>query len=290
MKRWVLFIVTLLLISTIGLAQTVVTPAGQATTQGAAVPTAPMVSPPLVTTPIMHLGNAPTTNFGTSTAAVTMQSGQAEPPSGVPIRPEISYGPEVVYVGPSTTATNSGSSSTAAANSRPMMDLGVNSGAAVTVTDGTNGRSLGEIARENRQHLQGVNARTFTNSDVDRIAGAGGVSGVATNPANTTYPANNGVISSPGAVATTTTPTATEQNVPPATPTATEQKPSAATAPHEMAQAQTPANPADQNAQSRAADNSEQRTLPKSASPLPLIALVGLGAIATGLIVRRARA
>ena len=72
MKRCFLLMVTLILVSTLAAAQAVVTPSGQATQQGAAVPAAP-VSPPLVTTPLMHLGNAPTTS-GTSTAAITSTS------------------------------------------------------------------------------------------------------------------------------------------------------------------------------------------------------------------------
>src|SRR5690349_13313772 len=97
MKRWVLFTLTLTLISTLAVAQAVVTPYGTATQQGAAVPAAP-ISPPLVTTPLMHLGNAATIP-GTSTAAVSLSSNPPEPPSAVPIRPEIDLGPETIYVG-----------------------------------------------------------------------------------------------------------------------------------------------------------------------------------------------
>jgi len=299
MKRCFLFIVTLILISTFAAAQAVVTPSGQATQQGAAVPVAP-VSPPLVTTPLMHLGNAPTTS-GTSTAAITSTSPAPEPPSGVPIRPEIDFGPQVVYVGPPTpyvennnaNATNAGAS----VNGRQMVDLGVHSDTAMMADDGTHGRSLGDIARDNRQRMQGANARSFTNADVQRMAGAGGVSGIATNPANNAYPPDNGVINSNG-VATqngiaspTNVPPANDQNAPPASPvmiqSAPNEKPSAATTPQNMAQAQTPANPADQNA---APANNEQRTLPKSGSSLPVLALMGFTATIAGLLARKARA
>ena len=273
MKRWFLLIVTLTLISTLALAQAVITPSGQATTQGAAVPMAP-ISPPLVTTPLIHLGTAATTNGNAATG---------EPPSQVPIRPEISLGPANVYVGqtaviPANSETNETNAN--ATEQRRAVNLGVSSSTAMTYDDGTHGRSLGEIARENRQRMQNANARTFTNADVERAGGTGGVSGVATNPANAGYPADNGVINSSGIA--TQTGTAAPANG---------QKPEAATAPHEMAQAQTPANPADQAAGTGAAadQNTEQRTLPKSASPLPLLALLGFTATGAGLLARKLR-
>lgn len=288
MKRWVLFTLTLTLISTLAVAQTVVTPSGTATQQGAAVPVAP-ISPPLVTTPIMHLGNAATTS-GTSTAAVSLPGQTAEPPSAIPIRPEISLGPETVYIGAATpnAASNNATNTTLVVNGRPVFDRGVNSNAATAFDDGTQGRPLGDIARDNRQRMQNANAKTFTNADVQRVAGTGGVSGIATNPANNAYPSDNGVINSnavPGAVAAPSNPATppTTENTPPSN-----QKPSAATTPREMAQAQTPANPAEQNAQ--ASESGEPRTLPKSASPLPLIGVIGFSAIAAGLLVRKARA
>jgi len=283
MKRCVLFIITLTLISTLAVAQAVVTPSGQATMGGVAVPVAPLNSPPQVTAPLIHLGNAATVPAGSPA------NPNAEPPSAVPIRTEIDLGPETIYLGQPNVAANSANVVNTAAPAAGHVDLGVNSNAAVSVSDGTNGRSLGDIARENRQRMQGANARTFTNADVQRMAGAGGVSGIATNPANNAYPPDNGVINSNGAVAVPAN-TATEQNVPQATPPATEQnqKPSAATPPPQMAQAQTPANPADQNGQANAQENN-QRTLPKSGSPLPLLAVLGVVAGGAGLVVRKLR-
>jgi hypothetical protein len=237
MKRWVLFTVTFTLVATLATAQAIVTPSGWATQAGAAVPVAP-VSPPLVTTPIMHLGNAPTTP-GTSAAAITASG--TTPPSAIPIRPEISLGPETVYLGaPAAIEANTGANiatPTPTIAGRQLVELGVHSDAAVAFDDGTHGRSLGDIARENRQRMQNANAKTFTNADVQRLAGTGGVSGVVTSPGNTSYPSNNGVIDTnavPGAVAAPTSPPTTEQNAPPATPPrrSPTQKPSAATPPH----------------------------------------------------------
>lgn len=320
MKRWALFIFALTLASTLAFAQATVTPSGQATQQGAAVPMAP-ISPPLVATPLMHLGVAPTQNVGTSTAAVTSTNPSATPapPSAVPIRPEIDFGPQNVYVGPTNpTADNTNSSANTSGNAtttgRQVFDRGVHSGEVAALDDGTHGRSLGDIARENRQRAQSAQARTFTNADLDRMANAGGVSGTATsmNNATSAYPADNGVINpngvaanaangnAPAGVATpSNVPAATEQqNAQPATPftpkagtAQPQQKPSAAAPPQQMSQANTPANPADQNAAASSSttdqNNGEQKTLPKSGSFLPLMAVVGLGATAAGLLSRK---
>jgi hypothetical protein len=314
MKRWALFIIALTLISTLALAQATVTPSGQATTQGTAVPSTP-ISPPLVATPLMHLGVAPTQNVGTSTAAVTSNpSATPEPPSAVPIRPEIDFGPQNVYVGPTNpTADNNANANGNAAvsvNGRQIFDRGVHSSEATSIDDGTRGRSLGDIARESRQRAQSAQARTFTNADLDRMANAGGVSGIATNPNNPTgYPADNGVINpngvaanaannnaQPGVATPSNVPPTTEQQVTqpvtpftakPQTNTQPQQKPSAAPpTPQQMSQANTPANPADQNG-ANGQNNGEQKTLPKSGSFLPLMAVVGLGATAAGLLSRK---
>ena len=65
-------------------------------------------------------------------------------------------------------------------------------------------------------------------------------------------------------------------------------KPSAApsTPPRQMSQATTPPNPADQNAAANEPAGT-QRTLPKTGSLLPIIAIVGLGATAAGLLSRK---
>jgi hypothetical protein len=321
MKRWALLIVTLTMISTLVVAQAVITPSGQATTQGAAVPAAPAASTPLVATPLIHLGTPPAANgasnatTGNNAGAVNQTIDMPHPPTEVQIRPEISFGQTAVYVQPATSSNSENENNTAANASQPTgrqaVNLGVSSAGAVPFDDGTNGRSLGDIARANRQRSQNANARSFTNADVARVSGAGGVSGIATSQANSGYPGDNGVINS-GAIATSTsteagtaTPPAINAgstNVPPANQPAMpvtsqpsneqqpQQKPSAAPAPHEMSQAQTPSNPADQNAAKTSAppdQDNEQHTLPKGGSFLPLMAIVGVGATAAGLLSRR---
>ena len=99
-----------------------------------------------------------------------------QPPSGVPIRPEINLGPANVYVGGTAVVpanTEAESNQTAQApETRRLLNLGVNSSAALPADDGTNGRPLGDIARENRQRMQTMNARTYTNADVERAGPA----------------------------------------------------------------------------------------------------------------------
>jgi hypothetical protein len=192
-------------------------------------------------------------------------------------------------------AANSENNGAGVTTVRHRIDTGVHSSDAIAFSDGLNGRSLGEIARENRQRMQNANARTFTNADVAKAANSGGMAGAATSAANASYPGDNGVINSNGVAVDNSSqagvaapqPGATpgQANVPPAT----EQKPSAAgSVPPQSAQAQTPANPADQNAAANnAANQSEQRTLPKSGSFLPLVAVVGIAATAAGLLSRK---
>ncbi|MGH9522985.1 MAG: hypothetical protein ACRD3E_10675, partial [Terriglobales bacterium] len=211
----------------------------------------------------------------------------------------------VVYVGaPQTVAPESANAAPSVANGQAAFDMGVTSnGGAVVESNGLNGRSLGEVARDLRQRMQNANARVYTNSDVNAMPNAGGITGSASNvspqqfPANGTYPVGeNGVIRQNGqAVGSPENPTgnamptqpATEQPQPmnqPAPAINPQQKPSAGTPPPpQMSQAHAPANPADQNAPARESQENSKKTLPKSASLLPLIALVGAGATVAGL-------
>lgn len=337
MKRSALFIIALLLISGLAFGQAVVTPSGQATTGGALVPVAPVVSPPLVVTPSVHLSNAPTQPSMSGASALTVPQQPAAPSS----RADISYGPPAAIIVPETTGTEAVTSapSTTGTETAPAFTMGVNSAAAEGQSNGLNGRSLGEVARQLRQNTQNQNAKMYTNDDVEKLPTAGGITGGTTAgvspqqfPPNGSYPmGNNGVIMENGrplaggqAVGTSQNPAAntsgvaqpaTEQNEQPATnqpaqsgtmnalppqpqqETAPPQKPSAVTPPppQQMAQANVPPNPAQQNAAAprsnarseQPANNSQPQKLPKSASLLPLIALVGAGATVAGLMARK---
>lgn len=330
MKRSALFTIALLLISGLAFGQATITPSGQATTSGAAVPAAPIVSPPLLVTPSVHLSNAPTQPSITGASALT----QPQVPTTPSSRADIEYGQPAAVIVPETAQAMEATTSTVAgsAPAQPAFTMGVNSSAA-TPSDGLHGQSLGEIARQLRGNMQNANAKMYTNADVQNLPAAGGITGAATASASTqpngTYPVgNNGVImqngqplaggqavatqQNPGANSTGVAQPATEQNQPatsnqqtqpgtmnalppqPEQQTAPPQKPSATVPPpQQMAQAETPRNPADQNASASSAHNERQpannpqQTLPRSASLLPLIALVGAGATVAGLLARK---
>jgi len=301
MKRSALFTLALLTIAALAFGQAVVTSSGQATTAGVTVPVAPIVSPPLLVTPIVHLSTAST---------LPASSGQAvaapEPPTAPGIRAEIQYGQPVVYLGNSQPVAPEQAPVNAAGNAgQQAFDMGVTGTGTQAENNGLDGRSLGDIARQLRQGAQNTNAKVYTNSDVNALPSAGGITGTSANATaqNSTYPiGQNGVITQGApAIATPQNPNgnaapqqpATEQNpqAQPMNQPAPPQKPSAGTIPptQQTAQAQAPPNPADQNAESteRQSSGKSQQTLPKSASLLPLIALVGAGATIAGLMSRK---
>lgn len=180
--------------------------------------------------------------------------------------------------------------------------------------DGT-GRPLGDIAREMKQQAQTANAKTFTNADIQKLdqQSSGGISGATTtnaNATNTEWPANNGVITPPpadngqGAIAAppSQTPSTTGNgpfspggnNSESANPPQANVKPSAER-PYEMAQ-NNPSNagiPQDNDAANSTPSSSSANNnakLPKTASRLPLLGVLGFFSISMGLFVRYQRA
>lgn len=297
MKRSALFTLVLLMSAALAFGQAVVTPSGQATTAGVAVPVVPY-SPPLLVTPIVHLSTAstlPASNGGAVAAS--------EPPTAPGIRAEVQYGQPVVYLGAPQPAPESNTAPTTVAGQQPFeMGVTANAGtagenAATAENDGLNGRSLGEVARELRGQMQNANAKVYTNSDVNALPNAGGITGTTANnaqqqnPSDGSYPVGeNGVIRQ-NAIAAPQNPNGNAAPQQPATEQPP-QKPSAGTVPppHQTAEAQVPPNPADQNAAAEQAtpqQENSKKTLPKSASLLPLIALVGAGATVAGLMARK---
>lgn len=155
MFRLSLLSLAVALTSTFAVAQAVVTPSGYVTIGGVAVPTAPTVSPLLVRTPVislddapktpsLHLGNSPTDDAVKGVPAFTIRPAQ---------------------VGDQGT------------DARQLVDLGVNS-RGTTIDDGTNGRSLGEVARENRAR-KFANARCSYSNEEGFVTGCGGGSALA---------------------------------------------------------------------------------------------------------------
>jgi hypothetical protein len=195
------------------------------------------------------------------------------------------------------------------------VNLGVSS-ADVNADQDLGDKSLAEAAHEIKAKDQAMNAKMYTNADIDKLNQSAGVNnGVSVNAQNDNWPSNNGVISPEpqGAIAspaqsqstTGTSPFAPQvapnSNQPSAQPEAPPQafngpgfnsKPSAGT-PYEMAQ-NNPSNagiPQSEpgRAETSNTNNAAPATLPKTASRLPLLGVLGFFSISMGLFVRYQR-
>jgi hypothetical protein len=301
--------------------------AGPSTNTGTAVIIAPP-SAPLLVTPEAHLTTV-VPQVGASNATPGNIAGAANSTATMPVPPRISTtvpqfsgSAATVTVTPAPAETSEGSSSftgnapsntgtTATGtpivivNHSRLFDRGVGSGSSVGTSD-TGGKSLGDLARENRQHEAGVNARVYTNQDIERInqqpaAQVGGMAGAAVGAGNATgqqqqpasdnmpavaQPSTNPPPSNPGVsqpVPPSNTPPPDQSQAIPPSPL--NQMPERQ--PTQMAQANPPANPADQNAQgSSGTEQRADRQLPGSSSILPIMTLVGVLAAGAGLMAR----
>lgn len=316
MKRFIILI-ALLTVASMALAQAVVTSSGQATLQGPGVMPAP-ASGPLLVTPLVHLGVAPpavgATNatLGNTAGASNATAQQVQPPAPVTMLPEINLGQGAVYqvpvpvgttaMGPASTvvvvAPGTASAGAAGASApAPYFERGVTTAMPWQAGTGIGDRSLGELARENRQQGQAMQTRTFTNQDVEKLSNqgvgtVGGTAGAAVSSGNATYPANNGVITNPSAVAQPAQPGVAQPSNPPAQVQPSNPQPRASqTAPStppssEMAQATQPPSPAGAANQNPDQNAPAGRELPRSGSILPLVTVVGLLATGAGLLSR----
>ncbi|HET9697972.1 MAG TPA: hypothetical protein VFP40_13960 [Terriglobales bacterium] len=284
----------LLALAIVAPAQVTVGNNGFATSSGAAYPATP-VSPPLVYAPIVHLDQGATQPMQATAAA-----------NGVM---------PVVAVQAATTETQTTTAS--ASNERRPFNFGVaqfgrgmaQGGVGQTI----NGKSLGEVARELRHgNAAPVNARTFTNSDINNLKPSGGISGAATasNHKQDNWTPDNGVINPNGMVAqpdavgapqnpdnAPKTPFGTPKssNIDSNQPTSPQAYETSGRQPYEMAQNNQPPIPQDQNAASQSdttapAQNENQAAqLPHTASKLPLIGVLGLFTVCMGFFVRYQR-
>jgi len=236
---------------------------------------------------------------------------------GIPSVPAINT--PFAHVGPEAPPQNAVDQSQAATTATPSatevvpVNLGVASAENPDGND-TSGRPLGDIAREMKQQAQTANAKTFTNADIQKLEqqNSGGITGATTNAnaTNTEWPANNGVITPPpadngqGTIAAPPSQTPSTTGNGPFSPSGSNNestnppqanaKPSA-DRPYEMAQ-NNPSNagiPQDNDAAnsapSSASENSSAK-LPKTASRLPLLGVLGFFSISMGLFVRYQRA
>ena len=299
-------ILTVLALAVCSFAQVTITNSNFATTPGQTVPASP-VSPPIMYTPVVQLGQAPTQPMQ---AVATPNGLLAVAPQQQPEQQNATLAPVT-----SPTPFNFGVA---------QFDTSSASGG---VGQDIDGKPLGDIAREQRQHPAGTNARVYTNNDIDHLNQAGNS---VNNPSAQTnadnWSPNNGVINpngtpteqqpnavgapaqqnqSPTGVHSPFAPKPQSQTFSPAgidtTPSQPTARPQADIHPLrsrdnvELAQNNTPAPPQDQAAQSQSAQNQPADTqqtsqLPRTASRLPLVGVAGLFSVTMGIFVRYQRA
>jgi len=271
---------------------------GYVTSAPAAVNPSGAPSVPAISTPVAHVGH---TDATPTQPGVTVQP-PVEAQNNAPAPPEViqvqnANTPVTVEVSPNGSAAQPVNLGVATISENPFLVPGT----------GTDGQSLGEIAREYKQKDQNINAKVYTNANIDQLNQSTGVNtGVTTaNAANDNWTPNNGVITPPAsnqnsiaspAQSQSTTGAATSDNQNTNPPQAFA-KPSAG-APYQMAQnnpsnAGIPQSEAGQNTSGNTAtaqDNSSSATLPKTASRLPLLGVLGFFSITMGLFVRHQRA
>ncbi len=313
--------------STTGNQATVVSPGaiagpnGLSTNTGTAVIIAPP-SAPLLVTPEVHLTTVVPAAPGATSATPGNVAGATSSSTNMPVQPRLQTtvpeyatsgatvtqtpGPQATTAPVTTSTTVGGATITTGTpgtgvivvnNQNLPLDLGVGTPTAVGAFGNTGGRSLGEIAREMRSREAGANAHVYTNQDIQRInqqpaVTIGGMSGAAVGAGNATQQQPSGnmpVVSQP-----TTNPQPNQgvsQPVPQNPPQSEAVPPSLGQTPRQMAQANAPANPAEQDAQSNenattGATRSSGRQLPPSGSILPLMAVFGFLAASAGLLAR----
>jgi hypothetical protein len=253
-------------------------PGGLSTNTGTAVILAPP-STPLMVTPEVHLSTV-NPSIGASNATPGNSAGAANSTGNIPSPPRIiTTVPQFSYAGAGVTQaiagqegapTSAASSATGVGspvmlvNNAVLFDRGVGSGSSLVAGADTGGRSLGEIARENRQHEAGLNAHLYTNDDINRINAqpgttVGGMSGAAVGAGN---PQQQPVTNNPPAVAQPSTNPAPNPGVSQPVP------PTSNTPPLDQSQTE------------------QRQQLPGSGSILPLMAAVGVLATGAGLLAK----
>ncbi len=253
-------------------------PGGVSTNTGTAIIVAQPTAP-LVVTPEMHLTTV-NPSVGASNATAGNTAGAANATTSMPVSPRIvTTVPQFATAGASVLQTLPPPESQPAApaynaaggtisgtpvmvvNNGVLFDRGVGSGSSVVAGEAAGGESLGQIARQNRQHEATASAHVYTNSDIDRInaqPATGGLSGMAVGAGNETQPppaSNN-----PPAVAQPS------PNPPPNPGVSQPVPPASATPPPKQ--------------------QSQEKQLPSGSSNLPLMTAVGILATGAGLLAK----
>jgi len=171
---------------------------GLSTNTGTAVIVAPPTAP-LVVTPEFHLAPAAPSIDATAGNTAGAANATTQIPVGMRVIntvPEFSnYG--AANSGVFETGVTGGAANGVATLGPNQFDRGVGSGSMLAAGSDMDGRSLGEMARENRQQAAGANARVYTNKDIDRInaqptTNIGGFTGAAVGAGRSTGTQHSG--------------------------------------------------------------------------------------------------
>ncbi len=311
MRRWAL-VPALLVAPALLFGQVAVTPSGWTTTAGPAIPVAP--GAPVVVTPEIHLGTYSPSPVGATNATGNNVAGASNStidnvaPVAGSTQMQVQYAvpyPSIVGAGSeyATFPASAVSNARSGVSSRlPYFDRGA--AQFVSVYDMGSPQttmSLGELAREWRQKKQSLNARTFTNEDINRIdqqygPPTGGITATAVNAGTnaTANPPNQ----PPSNVSTDTAmPQRRSPFQPPAGMEGAPPTSAPPPQPQAMAQYQPPVQPL---AERPAATDTQQAsgeqgqgnqsnpgTLPRTASQMPTFLVLGGLALLAGMLLRR---
>ena len=262
------------LVLTCGLA--VLPTSGQAPTY--TTPQAPVTNGPVVTAPIIDLNTVSASPVGASNATPRLEAGAENSTINHVPAMEGTTGTQAVIANPPNATGPTGG----VALNAPQPTAGFNPGVGMVsggpdgLTPLPPGQSLGDVARQYRARKQAQNERTVTNSDLEKLPGNGTVGGItgATNAAATSEAPQQ-----PAPEPTVATPPVKLQSPRAMLPKTTE-----------LAQSTLPQASNTGNVYpSGTASDPATTSLPRSASPLPLIALFGGALGAAGLFVRHRR-
>ncbi len=255
-------------------AQVTVTNGGYATSSGPMYPAAPS-SPPILYTPIVQLGQGQTqpiqTNAGTNSIFTPADENIPEAPLSLQVAPTVSNAK------PKDNPFNFG-----AAQFETSAGVG-------SVGQDINGKSLADVAREQRQH-RATSARSISNTDIEKLSQGG--SKPAINPNDRWLP-NNGVINPAGPENPSAVPDQQNQANPSKAPTTgPKAELDGGGEPILMAQNDPAHEPLAQQGQSSGSntESTNQERLPQTASKLPMVGLAGLFSVSMGIFVRYQRA
>jgi hypothetical protein len=277
--------------------------AGPSTNTGTAVIIAPPSAPRLVT-PEVHLTTV-VPAVGATNATPGNAAGAANATAALPVPPRVlTTAPQyagaeaamVMTAPPEQTEAAVPGAATPIAGNAPEFNRGVGPGSAVAGVN-TGGKSLAEMARENRQRESAANARLYTNEDIERMnqqsgVQVGGMAGAAVGAGQAAGARQPSSGAAPAVAQPAQNPPANPGVSRPATPATIPPDHGQASPPKPLGEMQGTAHGAKSNViapdstTARPAPPPSQRQLPSGGSLLPLMAVLGLLAAGAGWLAR----